>query len=369
MKLRLRTTATIFALTLFVALTSARAATPPTTRLSEIIAGVSWDFDHTIKLAHGSDLWPVTWGADDLVYTGWGDGGGFEGDSDSRGRVSLGFASVSGMPPDIHGANLWGDQKHGFAQHQQTFGGKPVSLLSIDHVLYAFTTSYGAFPGHKNPDPPEARLAWSTGSGATWTQSDWKQARTPGVFFPGSFVNFGRDYAGARDEFVYIYGIVEGKRGQVLSRIQKDRLKAIGEYQFFAGINESGTPRWEQKASAAVTVIDNDNPTTSHAHPCVIYDAPLKRYICTWSGDETIGGMWLLDAPEPWGPWTVVATNTNWGGHGEREALLWSIPTKWISTDGKTFWCIYSAGRLKPNDGDLDSFNLIKATLTLKPSK
>jgi len=38
--------------------------------------------------------------------------------------------------------------------------------------------------------------------------------------------------------------------------------------------------------------------------------------------------------------------------------LFISIPTKWISSDGKTLWAIYTGG--------LDSFNLIKGTLELK---
>ncbi|MFI5163370.1 MAG: hypothetical protein ACHQHN_18975, partial [Sphingobacteriales bacterium] len=78
-----------------------------TNRLSRhpVITGITWDFAHEIILAPGSDLWPVTWGADDNIWTGWGDGGGFGG-ADHINRVSVGFAKISGIPPGITGTNV-----------------------------------------------------------------------------------------------------------------------------------------------------------------------------------------------------------------------------------------------------------------------
>lgn len=341
----------------------------PATQPSPLISGVTWDFEHLIRQAHGSDLWPVTWAADGDVYTGWGDGGGFEGDSDSRGRVSLGFARISGMPPDVLGANIWGDHKNGFAKHQATFGGKPVSMLCVDGVLYAFITSWGVFPIRPNPNPPYSRLAWSADAGATWTQSTWKLVQSPGHFYAGTFVNFGRDYAGAPDSFVYIYGTITGKRGAVLARVDKHRIKELAAYEFFAGPDADGQPAWKADPSSARPVFTDPDRPPSEVLFSVVYDAPLHRYLATWSHDGTIGGLWLLDAPRPWGPWAIAATYNDWGHFGHREALLWSIPAKWISPDGKTLWCIFSAGRLRPDDGLLDSFNLVRATLTLKTER
>lgn len=338
----------------------------PATQPSPLIAGVTWDFASLIRRAHGSDLWPVTWAADGDVYCGWGDGGGFEGDSDSRGRVSLGFAKISGMPPDVFGTNVWGDHKRGFAQHQATFGGKPVSMLCVDGVLYAFITSWGAFPGRPNPIPPESRLAWSADSGATWTQSTWKLVQSPGNFYGGTFVNFGRDYAGAPDSFVYVYGSITGKRGVVLARVDKHKIRDMAAYEFFTDPDTDAKPQWNADRSSARAVFTDPDRPASEVLFSVVYDAPLRRYLATWSHEGTVGGLWLLDAPQLWGPWTTVATYDDWGHFGRREALLWSIPVKWISRDGKTIWCIFSAGRLRPEDGLLDSFNLVRASLLLK---
>ena len=342
---------------------TAIAATQP----SPVITGISWDFAHALRQAHGSDLWPTTWGADDRVYTGWGDGGGFEGDSDTRGRVSLGFARISGMPPHIHGTNVWGDHKHGFALHPATFGGKPVSMLSVDGVLYAFVTSWGAFPGKPNPNPPESRLAWSTDLGATWTQSDWKLVQREGQFYGGTFLNFGRDYAGARDAYAYVYGAVTGRRGTVLARVAKQNIRQLQAYEFFAGESADARPSWKREVALARPVFSDPDRPLSEVLFTVVYDAPLRRYLATWSHDGTIGGLWVLDATQPWGPWTVAAAYSNWGNYGRREALLWSFPVKWMSGDGKTLWCVFSAGRLRPDDAMLDSFNLVRVTFTTSP--
>jgi hypothetical protein len=55
-----------------------------------------------------------------------------------------------------------------------------------------------------------------------------------------------------------------------------------------------------------------------------------------------------------------VAYYDNWGGFGNGDALLYALPTKWISADGTTLWCVFSS------TGDLDSFNLLQATLLLE---
>ncbi len=74
---------------------------------SPVIAGVTWDWTMRRTAAPGSDLWPVTWGADDLLYTAWGDGGGFGG-TDQDGRAAMGFARIEGPPERFVGVNING---------------------------------------------------------------------------------------------------------------------------------------------------------------------------------------------------------------------------------------------------------------------
>jgi hypothetical protein len=55
---------------------------------SQVFRSITWHWETHTTAALGSDLWPVTWGADDQLYAAWGDGGGFGG-SDTDGRVAL----------------------------------------------------------------------------------------------------------------------------------------------------------------------------------------------------------------------------------------------------------------------------------------
>ena len=91
----------------------------------------------------------------------------------------------------------------------------------------------------------------------------------------------------------------------------------------------------------------------------VIYNPGIKRYLATTSHGG-VGQLSIFDAPEPWGPWTTVAYYSNWGGFGNSEALVYSLPTEWISADGREIWCVFSS------TGKLDSFNLLRGVLTLE---
>ncbi|MGH9326031.1 MAG: DUF4185 domain-containing protein [Terriglobia bacterium] len=341
---------------------------------SLVIQSAKWGFNHLIRLAHtaghgGSDLWPVTWGADGNIYTSFGDGGGFSGASDGRGRVSIGFARILGFPPHVKGVDLWGAAPK-YAKHPATFCGKAGTMLSVNGVLYTWVASW--YNDEKddfvrcppNPKTPQDRLAWSRDLGATWTLSRWKLEETPGQMkLAGQFLNYGRNNNGARDQYVYQYTIVANDpKATYLIRVlpqdlQKDP-RTSGEYEYYAGPG----PKWTADHSKARPVfVDPNGRQIMH----VVYDRGLRLYIACAQG-YGVGAMGLFDAPEPWGPWTTIAYYNNWGHFGRREALGVDFPTKWISLDGKTLWAVFSGGRLKPTDDMLDGFNLVKLTLTLR---
>jgi len=345
---------------------SARRSTAPYPA-STAITGISWDFANVVKKAIGSDLWPVTWASDDNVYGGWGDGGGFDGNSNSTGRCSIGFARISGAPPGITGKNVWGNPP--YAENKATFAGKPESMISVGGTLYCWVSSYyndaagNPVLGGPNPNPAERRLAWSSDLSKTWTLAAWKLPETTGSFEPGAFINFGKDNAGARDEYVYQYGWFVGGSGTYLCRVLPSNLKSdpgvAGAYQYFAGKDGSGNPVWSTSASAAQRVFfDPNGRGIDHA----VYNAALKRYILSSQGAE-VQQLAVYDAPEPWGPYTTVAYYDTWGNLGTGESLGVDFSSKWISADGKTMWACYSS--VNSTSFPLaDSFNLIKVTLT-----
>lgn len=341
---------------------------------SPVIKDVAWHFKHLIRLANtpgkgGSDIWPTTWGPDGSIYTSWGDGGGFRGASDNTGRVSLGFGRIIGSPPRVKGVDVWGYYPK-YAKHPATFCGKSDSILSVDGILYAWVGSWYN-PSRldfvhcaQNPSPPQYRLAWSRDLGATWTLSRWKVEEPPGrMKLSGSFLNFGENYAGARDRYVYEYTtIAKGGYRTYLFRILPANLekdpRTPGVYQYYAGPG----PAWSaDRAKARPVFVDPNDRHITH----VVYDPGLRRYIASVQG-RSVGQTGLFDAPQPWGPWTTIAYYQNWGGFGDREALGVDFPAKWISRDGKTLWAVFAGGRITPRDDKLDSFNLVKLTLILR---
>ena len=132
---------------------------------SSVIECITWHWKTHRTAAPGSDLWPVTWGADDNLYVAWGDGGGFGG-TDQDGRVALGIARLEGLPERFSGVNRNGgkDPAHraSFAEHGKTGG-----LLAVGECLYAWLNTQNG----KWPDVDQA-LVWSDDKAATWKRSE-----------------------------------------------------------------------------------------------------------------------------------------------------------------------------------------------------
>jgi len=346
-----------FLFTLFVALLFLmqlpQAQVPPYPP-SPVIDNVTWDFTNLLRLAPGSDLWPATWAGDDNLYTSWGDGGGFGG-TNRDGRVSLGFARIEGKPENFVAHNVWGGKN---PENQGMFDGKSPGILSVNGVIYAWVVRDDDL-GNGN-----TRLAWSSKLAKTWQLSDW--AFSGAIFIPATFLNFGKDYAGARDEFIYIYG---GKwltsNPVYMARVPKDQIMNLAAYEFFKGLDVNAKPTWTLDVTQRVPVFTDAKGTDPNGavHASVVYNSGINRYILTVPHAAKVANWGVFDAPEPWGPWTTVAYYDNWGNFNRGTALIYSLPTKWISADGKTMWMVFSS------TGELDSFNLIKATLTLKARK
>ena len=313
---------------------------------SPIIAGIEWAPARTIvRKAKGGDNWPVTWGDDGHLYTAYGDGRGFEPFVEHK--LSMGLARVLGGPEDFRGTNLRSpsaERKGGGSS-----GAKVSGMLMVDGVLYMLVRNTG-----------NSQLAWSNDHGRTWTWSQWKFETSFG--YP-TFLNFGRNYEGARDDHVYIYSHDSDsayKRADcmVLARVPAKQITKRDAYEFFQKLDTDGAPVWTRD-------VDGRGAVFTHPGQCyrssVSYNAPLRRYLwCqTGAGNDTRfqGGFGIYDAPEPWGPWTTVVFTPQWDvGPGETSCL----PTKWMSRDGRTVHLVFS--------GD-DCFSVRRATLRLADAR
>lgn len=312
--------------------------------VSEVIKGIEWSAVNTvIRKAEGSDNWPITWADDDHLYTAYGDGWGFQPKVEKK--LSLGFAKITGGPEDLAGVNV--RTQTGERAGQGQAGPKASGMLCINGILYMFARNTG-----------NSQIAWSKDHARTWQWCDWKFETSFGA---PTFLNFGKDYAGARDPYVYIYSndsdsAYEPADRMVLARVGKDHIRERGAYEFFNGLDAEGQPLWSRdiRDRGAVFV----NPGRCYRSG-LSYNAGLKRYL--WCqilpestdprGPRYQGGFGIYEAPEPWGPWRTAFYTETWDiGPGETS----SFPTKWISKDGRTCHMVFS--------GD-DCFSVRKATL------
>jgi len=341
---------------LLLAACGAAAADAPPYPPSPVIAGIAWDFAARIRLAPGSDNWPITWAADGHQYTSWGDGGGFGG-TNSDGRVSLGVARIEGPADGYTGHNVWGGKG---GAHPARFSGKSYGILALGDVLYMWVQ-----PGSGTANYEEARLHRSADHGATWQRAGWAFSKAQRLIAP-AFCQFGRGCAGARDAYVYCYAVrLRDDRAKVqrpgavdLMRVPKDGLMERARYEFFAGLDAGGRPIWKQDIAARQPVFED--PAGVGPRLSVSYNPGLRRYLlCVEHGRPYQGDLGIFDAPEPWGPWTTVAYDRNWGGLGSN--FYWNFSNKWLSDDGLRFVLIFTG------TGHNDAWNTVPGRFLLRP--
>jgi hypothetical protein len=309
---------------------------------SDVIQRVRFDPPETIlRQAIDSDNWPLTWGDDGAIYTAYGDGRGFEPFVEKK--LSLGLARIDGTPPHITGADLRSPTAERTGDGAK--GPKASGMLMVDGTLYMWVRN-----------THNSTLAWSPDHGHTW---QWGFTFTEGFGCP-TFLNFGPNYAGSRDDYVYTYSqdgpsAYETCDAVALARVLRTRIREQGAYEYFVKLNPDGSPLWSPD-------VHHRGPAFAYPAHCqrvdAAYNPGLRRYLLAVSYGHA-GGWGLFDAREPWGPWTTAFSTSQWDmgqTHGYR------LPTKWIFNDGRTLWLVFSG--LKPND----AFCLRRLTFETHPS-
>ena len=297
----------------------------------------------TVRKAFHGDNWPMTWADDGEQMTAYGDGRGFKPYTETK--LGLGFARVVGPPDGFQGINVRSESAEN--DGMGAAGRKASGLLMVDGVLFMWARNAG-----------NAQLAWSDDRGHTWTWADWKFTTSFG--YP-TFLNYGQNYMGARDEYVYVYShdadsAYEPADHMVLARVHRAHVRERDAYRFFRYLDDDGRPVW-------TVDIKLRGPVFTHPGFCrrsgISYNAGLGRYLW-WQqrAEEDVdtrfqGGVGIYDAPEPWGPWTTAYLTQEWDtGPGE----MGSLPTKWMSADGKTCTLVFSGN---------DTFSVRRARFAL----
>jgi hypothetical protein len=317
---------------------------------SPVIGNVTWDFKNLTRAAEESDLFPITWAADNNLYTAWGDGWGFTGWRLLKWtKKYLGVSRISGEPSAYAGADLW-------------FGkGKSHGIISVDGSLYMIVTEEGN-------KWSRAKIGQSRDYGTTWTsngrsfeEAKWDLQEPGGVFAAACFLQFGKDYERARDGFVYGYServrnIIQPDI--VMFRVPKTRITDRSAYEFFTGLDHDGHARWTADITKMQPVFSDRNGISWGMQ--AMYHPRSKRYLLTVRRDDSSSAWGIFDAPEPWGPWTTVAYYDSW--LDSKRKLTFSFNQKWMSHDGQHLWMVFSGL------GIYDSFNVVKATLKFRMS-
>ena len=310
---------------------------------SRIVHRVRWAPRTLIfRAACGSDNWPITWAADDRLYTAFGDGRGFQPYRERK--LSLGLAVIEGGPERPRGHNLVA--RHLEATGDGASGPKASGLLAVGDRLYILVRNRS-----------NAQLAWSDDQGQSWSWATWRFRTSFGC---PTFLQFGRGYTGARDDYIYVYSpdtdsAYRRAHRVVLARVHRDRLTDQDAYEFFAGIRD-GEPVWSRDVAERRGVL---RWPQSCYRLSVSYCAGLRRYLLCMTGPGADprfrGGLALFEAKEPWGPWRTLYYAPEWDvGPGESSCL----PTKWMSPDGRIMYLVFSGN---------DCFSIRR--LELEPAK
>lgn len=204
---------------------------------SEVITDLTWKSLVT-QQATGSDNWPVTWAEDSHLYTAYGDGWGFEPNVDSK--LSMGFARVKGTPQTtIKGFNIRSPNEQ---EGDGRSGKKACGILSVNGTLYLWARN-------ADNNGQQVQIAKSTDNAKTWT---WGFNFKP--FSHTDFIDFGKDYAGARDSYVFAVS-VDGSDAYrpadryCLMRVPKDKVMSKSAYEFFVETDDEGNPVWSSDIS------------------------------------------------------------------------------------------------------------------------
>ena len=344
---------------------------------SDYITDVLFD---TFRYHSGEgNMWPITWANDDCLYCGAGDNKGCSTnlwrvttfDFEPGALTSTGRWSNDMINPDP--ANI-----REVLKDKAITSIKPSGLLDIDGTLYLSmeAQNYGDNPLFGRQHNFYGWILKSTDRGISFTES------TDRHFFTGSlsschFLQFGKGYAGARDEFVYAYFPYDMENGQsywensdalLLGRVPKDSIMDRSAWEFYAS-DSPNAPQWSSKVEDARPVFCYTKTTGSNH---VVYNAGIGRYIMgnySFIDEElnprpihqmeypesSISQLTLYEAPEPWGPWKLFYRDDDWGTYGDYQP---NFPTKWMTDDGHLMYMVSS--------GSWDDYNFVVQKVALK---
>ena len=242
-------------------------------------------------------------------------------------------------------------------------------ILSVGGALYHFITQ--ASGGSFEYPFQGAKLILSPDHGHTWRLHDgrdvsgWHQdARPEAMFFwhEGEgyafsnieFLQCGKDYSLAKDNYVYLYAPNGRYRCHELNlaRVPKNHIADRSSYEFFEQMKPAAEPVWTADIHRRGAIHSfPDNYGWYSWLPSVVYNPGSKLYIMASGGTGMSGsGMHELPASlgiycadKPWGPWKELHYTDEWTADKPGNRLYQpKLSPKWISHDGRQMVLIFS---------------------------
>jgi hypothetical protein len=322
----------------------------------------------------GCDSWTPTWAPDGNLYTAYGDCR----PRNAPQKLGMGFGRLSGstgygitFTPVATGDPLdWDDAAAGAGVEALGDGPaseKPAGMLNVGGRLWYWIRNIAPGAG------TGVRLKFSDDYSSANPQFTWVSWGLPEIGY-ASFVQYRKGYAGGPLRYVYaVIPMRSGATGSVsnsaydlipafgLIRGSRSDLTLQANWKYFCG--SSTTPAWCASPAAAKPILFQSGMMFT-ARAGMSWNKPLGKFMLSLVYDPTpattddsprfYGGLRVFLAPTPWGPWetvfssegtwpggtsTTTCGSTGWGA-GERA----DIPTKYISSDGKTFYLFSSGG-------------------------
>jgi hypothetical protein len=292
------------------------------------------------------DTYPLTWADDDEIYASAGD------PHWGKSTSGLDVEKFSGGPEDykitkVHDMNDylgWGGD-----------GPKPSGMICVEGVLYlAFQNML------RTRRPPfslvsqhgsDAQIVYSTNQGAFFvpTLGNIEAPMFPGHKFGGpAFINFGKNNANARDSYVYAVSSDQWDNGSNLrlGRVPKDSIMRREAWEWVSAFTPSGDPAWNHNLDESIPVL------SLHRYlglPEMVYLAGINRYLLfTWRLHQDFSpehgtDLIVCEAPEPWGPFSLVHFEEYWEGQSFNPYAP-RLPLKWWDQDNLAGWLQFSGG-------------------------
>ena len=221
---------------------------------------------------------------------------------------------------------------------------KPAGMAALpDGSLVAGVScmNYGDDPVFNRQHNLAGFVARSVDNGTTWTNATVVGELFSGRFSAPTFVSCGKAYddpSCLADGVVYVFfpgafnneAYWDNNDAMFLGRVPPDSVANVSAYEFFAGLDGTGSPLWTSDASQAQPSVEFGSMLGENA---VSYNPYLKRFVFANFGlidNEGRPRPWhskpfmephrtqllFLEAERPWGPWRLFFASDDSGAPG-----------------------------------------------------